>query len=226
MNNPLNILIVEDNPLNAELAVKLLEDDGHQVAHYTLAEEALTALQTSRPDLILMDMNLPGMSGYTAVSKITSNAELSEIPVVAFTAMALSGQADKALSSGCRGVIYKPVDVLTFSSTVESYARPLECSVPPDAVTTQSEPTQADHSRIQTFEHQRSISHGDRINQLAHETMTQLSILKTSLYYLTHNESKQNLSEKQSLTLRNMEEATEALRKTSRVMISLVNKND
>lgn len=225
MSESYTIFIVEDNPLNAELAIKLLEDEGHNVSHFMMAEDAIAELEKTSPDIILMDMNLPGMNGYDAVSQISNDERHKDIPVIAFTAMALSGEADRALSSGCIGVIYKPLDVLTFTDTVSGYAKQKSDCIQglndqPD------EPSRADESRIQTFEHSKTMSSDERINQLAHDTMTQISILKTGLYYLLNHESHKSLSDKQTNTLRDMEKAAETLRTTSRFVLDLVGKKE
>lgn len=225
MSDNYRIFIVEDNPLNAELAIKLLEDDGHEVSHFMMAEDAIAELENSSPDIILMDMNLPGMNGYDAVTAISKEPKYKDIPVIAFTAMALSGEADRALSCGCKGVIYKPLDVLTFTETVSSYMR--EKTDFSHSMSDESDkPCRADESRIQTLEHKRSMSSDERVGQLAHDTMTQISILKTGLYYLLNHESHKSLTEKQANTLRDMEKAAESLRTTSRFVLELVGKDN
>lgn len=115
------ILLVEDNPLNRELATDLLEIAGYVVVHAATAEEALTLVTVAAPDLVLMDIALPGMDGLTATQILKQDAATSGIPVVALTAQAMKGDEEKARAAGCDGYISKPIHTKTFAQTVASF---------------------------------------------------------------------------------------------------------
>lgn len=220
----MHVYIVEDNPLNAELAVKLLEDEGARVRQFSMAEDAIEAMAEDIPDVVLLDMNLPGMNGYDAARHLSRDAKTHHVPVVAFTAMALSGEADRAIQSGCCGVIYKPIDVLSFTSTVRGFILPKgQPSAEPAALNTDE--ISADNTRAVAFMAEHSISADERVEQLAHTTMNQISILKSGIYYLLHSKSSsEQLSDKQRKTLVEMEKAMEVLRDKNRFMIDFVAK--
>jgi len=220
----MNVFIVEDNPLNAELAVKLLEDEGARVRQFSMAEDALEALREEVPDIVLLDMNLPGMNGYEAARQIGRDARTHHVPVVAFTAMALSGEADRAIQCGCCGVIYKPIDVLSFTSTVRGFILP-GGQQEPMASASGAQQASTDNSRALAFHAEHSISADQRVEQLAHTTMNQISILKSGIYYLLHSKSSsEQLTEKQRRTLLEMEKAMDVLRQKNRFMIDIVAK--
>ena len=117
------ILLVEDNPVNMELATDLLEVAGYEVFQAGTAEEGCQLAKTVAPDLILMDVRLPGMDGLTATSLLKQDAATSAIPIIALTAQAMKGDQEKALEAGCDGYITKPIDTREFPKEV---ARALE----------------------------------------------------------------------------------------------------
>lgn len=104
------ILIVDDKPENQKLARVLLRISGYEVATASNAKEALSILQTFRPRLILMDIQLPDMDGIELTKRIKSEPENSGILVLAVTAYAMKGDREKALSAGCDGYVTKPID--------------------------------------------------------------------------------------------------------------------
>lgn len=113
------ILVVEDNPHNLELIKIVLERDGFEVIP---AEDGLKAIEQTKfhhPDLIMMDMQLPGIDGYETTRRIKADNELSKIPVLAVTAYALPGDEEKALKAGCSGYIPKPIDTRKLSETIK-----------------------------------------------------------------------------------------------------------
>lgn len=112
------ILLVEDNPVNRRLAEFLLRSQGYQVRTATNAREAFDHIKTERPDLILMDVQLPGMDGLEATKKIKEEPATCDIPVVAVTSYAMKGDREKALAAGCSGYITKPIDKDTFVQEV------------------------------------------------------------------------------------------------------------
>jgi signal transduction histidine kinase len=104
------ILVVEDNPINLKLVRDILKANGYRVAESTTGEEALDALKFIRPDLILMDIQLPGMDGLRAARLLRDNPETRDIPVVALTAHVMKGDELRAKEAGCAGYIPKPIE--------------------------------------------------------------------------------------------------------------------
>jgi len=105
------ILVVDDNPRNLKLAFDVLEDAGYEVIEAVDAEEAQSMIDRNLPDLILMDIALPGMDGLTLTRKIKANEGTKHIRIIALTAFAMKGDDRKALAAGCDGYITKPIDI-------------------------------------------------------------------------------------------------------------------
>ncbi|MDQ1817383.1 response regulator [Massilia scottii] len=103
------ILIIEDNPANMKLASLLLRHAGHAVLCAPDAESGLTMARTDKPDLILMDIQLPGMDGLAATALLKQDAGTGAIPVIALTAMAMKEDRAKSESAGCDAYIAKPL---------------------------------------------------------------------------------------------------------------------
>jgi len=112
------ILVVEDNAVNRRLVEFLLRSRGYRVREATTAQEAFEILKTERPDLILMDVQLPGMDGIEATRKLKGDAVTRDIPVVAVTSYAMTGDREQAMAAGCAGYITKPIDTATFVEKV------------------------------------------------------------------------------------------------------------
>jgi two-component system cell cycle response regulator DivK len=112
------ILIVEDNRSNMELATFLLESAGHSVLAATDAEAAVTLARDQRPDLILMDIHLPGMDGLRATIELKRHDATRAIPVIALTALAMKGDEERILAAGCDGYIAKPLRYQEFLTTI------------------------------------------------------------------------------------------------------------
>ena len=108
------VLLVEDNAVNRRLAEFLLRSQGYQVREAATAQEAFEILKAKRVELILMDIQLPGMDGLEATRKLKENPATRDIPVVAVTSYAMKGDQEKALAAGCAGYITKPIDKTTF----------------------------------------------------------------------------------------------------------------
>ena len=115
------ILIVEDNPMNMELATDLLEASGYVVIQAGTAEEGVELARAELPDLILMDISLPGMDGLEATGVLKQDPATKDINIVILTAHAMKGDEEKALSAGCAGYITKPIDTRAFSRTVSRF---------------------------------------------------------------------------------------------------------
>ena len=112
------ILIVEDNPANMKLAIFLLESAGHAVLSATNAEAGLTLARNERPNLILMDIQLPGMDGLEAIVLLKRDDATRAIPVIALTALAMKGDEERMLAAGCDGYIAKPLRYQEFLATI------------------------------------------------------------------------------------------------------------
>ncbi len=115
------ILYVEDNPDNRNLIRRVLNADGYSVVEAINAAQAIEKLEDNRIDLILMDINMPDMDGYTLTSKIKSIQKFSKIPIVAVTANVMRGDREKSLEAGCDGYIQKPIDIDTLSQQIERF---------------------------------------------------------------------------------------------------------
>jgi two-component system cell cycle response regulator DivK len=114
------VLVVEDNAANMTLAVFLLESAGHTVLSATDAEAGLTLARTERPDLILMDIQLPGMDGLAATAMLKRDAATGAIPVIALTALAMKGDEERIRAAGCDGYIAKPMRYQEFLATISA----------------------------------------------------------------------------------------------------------
>ncbi len=112
------VLVVEDNPTNLKLATFLLQSAGHVVLSATDAEAGLTTARDERPDLILMDVQLPGISGLEATAQLKREEATRGIPVIALTALAMKGDEERILAAGCDGYIAKPMRYQEFLSMV------------------------------------------------------------------------------------------------------------
>lgn len=112
------ILVIEDNSVNLKLARVLLHGEGYDVHIASDAEEALMALQTLRPRLILTDIQLPGMDGLELTRRLRREPTWQGTVIVALTAYAMKGDDEKALAAGCDGYITKPLDPDTFPALI------------------------------------------------------------------------------------------------------------
>jgi CheY-like chemotaxis protein len=115
------ILVVDDNPTNLKLACYLLEEGGYLVEAAVDAEHAQELLKDMTPDLILMDIALPGMDGLTFTRQLKADERLKNVPVVALTAFAMKGDDQKALLAGCAGYITKPIDTRDLVHKVQTF---------------------------------------------------------------------------------------------------------
>ncbi len=115
------ILVVEDNEKNMYLICYIIESMGHKTIKAVTGEEGVELAAGERPDLILMDIQLPGIDGLQATQQIRASKTSSSIPIIAITSYAMAGDREKALESGCTGYIEKPINPDTFMAQVESY---------------------------------------------------------------------------------------------------------
>lgn len=119
--NEARILVVDDNPTNLKLVSDVLEFDGYHILTATDAEAAQEVIKASLPDLILMDIALPGMDGLTLTRLLKADEGTRHIVIVALTAFAMRGDDKKAREAGCDGYITKPIDTRTLSTTIAEY---------------------------------------------------------------------------------------------------------
>ena len=115
------VLIVEDNPLNMKLFNDLLEAHGYRTLQSTNGMEAMELARAHRPDVILMDIQLPEVSGLEVTKWIKDDDELRATPVIAVTAFAMKGDEERIRQAGCEAYISKPISVAKFIETVKSY---------------------------------------------------------------------------------------------------------
>lgn len=118
------ILIVDDNAANLKLAKVLLVREGYEVGTAADAEEALKLLETFKPRLILMDIQLPGMDGLALTSRLKSDPATQGIVILALTAYAMKGDDEKAKAAGCDGYITKPIDTQALPGMIKGYLNP------------------------------------------------------------------------------------------------------
>ena len=118
------VLIVEDNPANMTLAVFLLTSAGHTVLSATDAETGLSMARAQNPDLILMDIQLPGMDGLEATALLKSDEATRPIPVIALTALAMKGDEERIRAAGCDGYIAKPIRYQEFLASIAERLAP------------------------------------------------------------------------------------------------------
>jgi CheY-like chemotaxis protein len=115
------ILVVEDNPDNRILITDVLSSLNYQVIVAIDGEEGVEMAEKETPDLILMDLSLPKMDGWTATSRIKAKEALAHIPIIALTAHAMVGDREKALQAGCNDYISKPIDLRELTSKLAHF---------------------------------------------------------------------------------------------------------
>jgi two-component system, cell cycle response regulator DivK len=121
MNNNETILYVEDNPDNRLLVRRILMAEGFQVIEASNASQALEILKQQTPELILMDINMPDIDGYTLTARLKALPSLQQVPIVAVTANALKGDRERSLEAGCDGYIQKPIDVDSLPMQIQRF---------------------------------------------------------------------------------------------------------
>lgn len=115
------VLVVEDDPLIMDLIAILLEREGHEVVRATTAEQGLASAEGRPPDLVLMDIALPGIDGLAATRALKSGPATRAVPVVALTAQAMRADAEAAARAGCDGFIAKPISTRAFLRQVAGF---------------------------------------------------------------------------------------------------------
>src|SRR5271165_921526 len=138
------ILIVDDTPVNLKLTRILLVNEGYKVMTAASAEEALELLRSYHPQLILADIQLPGIDGLELTRRIKKNEETRDITVVALTAFAMKGDEQKAVEAGCDGYITKPIDTRSLGARIREHLnRRAEAQGKPQAAEQATAPTDA-----------------------------------------------------------------------------------
>jgi two-component system, cell cycle response regulator DivK len=117
------ILVIEDNQQNMYLTTFLLEKSGYEVIQAWTGVEGIKMAEESRPDLILLDIQLPEMDGYEVAWMLKKIPEVSKIPIVAVTSYAMRGDKENVMAAGCDGYIEKPINPDTFISEIEQYLK-------------------------------------------------------------------------------------------------------
>jgi CheY-like chemotaxis protein len=115
------ILVIEDNEQNIYLVTYILEKYGYQVFQASNGVDGISIAQREKPDLILLDIQLPIMDGYTVARELRKHKPLATTPVIAITSYAMSGDRENAIAAGCSGYIEKPIDPNTFIKQVVVY---------------------------------------------------------------------------------------------------------
>ena len=119
--NTSRVLIVDDNAMNVDLVSFLLAADGMQVESAADAAQASARIAAQHPDLILMDIQMPGVDGLELTRRLKADPATRHIPIVALTAYAMKGDEERMLAAGCDGYIAKPVEVASFTRRVRSF---------------------------------------------------------------------------------------------------------
>lgn len=120
------ILYVEDNYENKLFVRRVLESMGHEMMEAETGHESLSIVEERVPDLVLMDINIPGMDGLETAAKFKANPRLTHIPIIALTANAMKGDRERCLAAGCNGYMQKPIGVSDLRREVQFYATKLE----------------------------------------------------------------------------------------------------
>src|SRR5574337_1276688 len=118
-----NVMVVEDNEKNRKLMRVVLKAKGYNVIEATTGEEALSLLKGNIPDIILMDIQLPGIDGITLVKQIKADALTKDIPIIAVTAYAMKGDEQKILETGCNAYVSKPINTQELPLIIEKYIK-------------------------------------------------------------------------------------------------------
>jgi len=117
------VLLVEDNRMNSRLTEFVLERDGFEVIIAATAEEAIDKVKRDQPDVILMDIQLPGMDGLEATKLLKQDSDTADVPIIAITAHAMRGDEDRIKAAGCEGYIPKPINTWKLAEMVKDYIK-------------------------------------------------------------------------------------------------------
>ncbi|NPV85969.1 MAG: response regulator [Anaerolineae bacterium] len=115
------VMYVEDDLGNRVLVRRILQSEGYKVIEAENASQALFMLEKEQPDIILMDINMPDVDGYTLTTRLKTMPKIQNIPIIAVSAKVLKGDREKAIAAGCNGYIEKPINVDTLSQIINQY---------------------------------------------------------------------------------------------------------
>jgi len=118
------VLLIEDNEQNRYLAKFLLEQHGYQVVCASHGLNGIELAQSLLPDIVLLDIQLPGMDGYAVARALRALESLRAVPIIAVTSYAMVGDREKALAAGCNGYIEKPIDPISFVDQIRQFGPP------------------------------------------------------------------------------------------------------
>ena len=118
-----NVMVVEDNEKNRKLMRVVLKAKGYNVIEAATGEEALNILRNQKPDIILMDIQLPGIDGITLIKQIKATTALKDTPIIAVTAYAMKGDEEKIMEAGCDAYVSKPINTQELPLIVEKYIK-------------------------------------------------------------------------------------------------------
>jgi len=118
-----NVMVVEDNEKNRKLVRVVLKAKGYNIIEAATGEEALNLLKNQKPDIILMDIQLPGIDGLTLIKQIKASVITKDIPIIAVTAYAMKGDEQKILDTGCNAYVSKPINTQELPLIVEKYIK-------------------------------------------------------------------------------------------------------
>lgn len=183
MNQPEcpRILYVEDDPASRALVQRVLQAEGYGV---DLAEDGMAALEIARrvqPDLILMDINIGGLDGYEATTRLRSIEDLERVPIVAVTAATLDGDRERALIAGCDGYVAKPIDVDRFTDQVRAYMEGLREEI-------ESPEVEAEHLKAYSQRLVRRLEEKVRALEDAHAELQRVDKMKSDFIVLASHE--------------------------------------
>lgn len=117
------VLVIDDNPINIDLVSHVLGSDGFIVDTALDAKEASMRIAACRPDVVLLDIQLPEVDGLALARQLKADPSTRGLPIIAFTAYAMKGDEEKMLAAGCDGYLAKPIDIATFSSSVRAHLK-------------------------------------------------------------------------------------------------------
>jgi two-component system cell cycle response regulator DivK len=115
------ILIIEDNEQNLYLETFILQKNGHEIIQARNGESGISLAAQTVPDLILLDIQLPGMDGYTVAEELRKDPRIASIPIIAVTSYAMTGDRERILEAGCTGYIEKPINPDTFPMEINQF---------------------------------------------------------------------------------------------------------
>ena len=121
MADNLRVLYIEDNPDNQLLVRRVLMSEGYDVILAANGQEGLQLAKSAKPNVILVDINMPGVDGYTVTAALRQMSHLTQVPIIALTANVMKGDREKTLAAGCDGYIQKPIDIDSFPKQLARY---------------------------------------------------------------------------------------------------------